>query len=330
MSRRPRTPDELGLPGEAVVAGPKDSPTTHLRAKLDAQSRALLAYEQGTRSGTDPEDLHQMRVAVRRMRSVLKLSGGPAVEHVRMELKWLGGALGDVRDFDVLIGHLRGVTESFDSDDREAADRLIAIFAAERAKARRRMNRALGSRRYTTLLETIADLSRTAEISGTSDGVPLDPVDALRKPYRKLTKAVAALPEDPPDDELHALRIYGKRLRYAAEMATGAARKKQAERLRSLVKATKRLQDVLGDHQDAVVAAERVRELATVSEELPVGFVAGRIVEHELTRRTEARATWPTAVATIDTLASQILPNAGSHRGGRGRSYPRTRRRRDR
>ena len=71
---------------------------------------ALLAYEAGTRSGADPEDLHQMRVALRRMRSVLKLSGalvGDGAEPVRAELGWLGQSLGEVRDYDVLIGHLR-------------------------------------------------------------------------------------------------------------------------------------------------------------------------------------------------------------------------------
>src|SRR5438067_36945 len=306
-SRRPRTPADLGLPAEAVVAGPKDSPAAHLKAKLDAQLRALLVHEPGTRSGADPEDLHQMRVAVRRVRSVLKLSGTAATEHVRAELKWLGAALGEVRDYDVLIGHLRTTVDSFAEEDQAAGNRLIDVFAAERLKAKRRLNRVLNTQRYDSLLRATAELSREAEILPHSDGTPLAPADALRKPYRKLTKAVAALPEDPPDDDLHALRIHGKRLRYAAEMATGAAKKKRAAQLKALVKATRRLQDVLGSHQDAVVAADRVRALAAASAEPPVGFIAGRIVERELGRRNQARADWPKALADVDSLAAQLV-----------------------
>lgn len=302
------TPADLGLPDEPVVARPKDSSAAHLRAKLDAQLRALLAYEPGTRSGADPEDLHQMRVAVRRMRSVLKLSPSPATGHVRAELKWLGAALGEVRDLDVLIGHLRVSVETLGEEDRGPAGRLISIFADQRAMAKRRLNRVLGDRRYVSLLEAIAELSRAAEVQDTPDGSPLDPTAALRKPYRRLTKAAAKLPADPPDEELHALRIHGKRLRYAAEVAMSATKKKQAERLRSLVKATKSLQDVLGEHQDAVVAAARVRALAVDSEDLPVGFVAGRIVERELTRRARVRAKWPAALATVDDLAARLIP----------------------
>lgn len=313
-TRRTRTPLDCGLSEEPLVAGVKDTPTAHLRAKLDAQLRALLAYEPGTRSGGDPEDLHQMRVAVRRMRSVLKLSADPGAQRVRAELKWLGAALGQVRDYDVLIGRLRDTVANFGEQDREASDRLIAAFSAERGRAKRRLNRTLNTARYAALLTAVAELTRTVEADAASDSGPdtgrLDPVVAVRKPYRKLTRAVTALPEDPPDDELHALRIHGKHLRYAAELAVPAAKKKQAGRLRSLVKATKRLQDVLGDHQDAVVAADRVRNLAAASDERMLGFIAGRIVEREAGRRDDARATWPSAVASIDDLATRILNRA--------------------
>ncbi|HET6504351.1 MAG TPA: CHAD domain-containing protein [Amycolatopsis sp.] len=301
-----KTPDDLGLPGKPVVAGPKDTPAAHLRAKLDAQLRALLVAEPGTRSGVDPEDLHQMRVAVRRMRSVLKLAGSTAAQHARAELKWLGAALGEVRDYDVLIAHLRATVATFDEQDRPAADRFVAIFSAERTKARRRLNRKLNTVRYSSILAEVAQLSRAAEIETADGAVRLDPVRAVRRPYRRLAKAVSALADDPPDGDLHALRIYGKRLRYAAELAIPAAKKKQAPTLRSLVKAARKLQDVLGEHQDAVVAADRSRALALASRDPGVSLVAGRVVEREVTRRAEARAAWPGAIATIDTLAARL------------------------
>lgn len=304
----PRRPGDLGLHDEPRRAGPQDSPTAHLRAKLDAELRAVLDTEAGTRSGRDPEDLHQMRVAVRRMRSVLRLAEGGDADTVRAELKWLGAALGEVRDYDVLIAHLRAVVDGFDEQDREPAALLIALFDADRTEARLRMNRALGSSRYDALLDAVAELSREAEVRSVSETSRFDSAQALRKPYRKLRRAARRLGDAPLDDELHALRILGKRLRYAAEMAVPAAGKKQAKRLRSLVKAAKKLQDVLGDHQDAVVAAARVRSVAAVSGAPPVDFVAGRIVEHEHCRRAKARATWRDALAEVTARTSRLLP----------------------
>ncbi len=99
-----------------------------------------------------------------------------------------------------------------------------------------------------------------------------------------MRKAVRKLPAEPADDELHSVRKKGKRARYAAELA---GRKK-------LVQRAKKLQDVLGEHQDAVVAAGRLRELAAGASP-EQALVAGRLVEREEERRTEARGAWPKA-----------------------------------
>src|SRR5690242_6001262 len=230
-----------------------------------------------------------MRVALRRMRSVLKLSGalvGDGAEPVRAELGWLGQSLGEVRDYDVLIGHLREVIADFEVRDQAAGRRLVSRFVAERAAAKRRLTRALSSVRYSTLLQEVSLLTRGAAPPAVADGTH-DLVTGLAKPHRKLAKAVRALPADPPDDDLHALRIHGKKLRYAAELAQTSAKKKQAARIKTLLKATKDFQTVLGDHQDAVIAAERMRTVLE-SADGPVGFVAGRIAERELARRAEA------------------------------------------
>ncbi|WP_318305827.1 CHAD domain-containing protein [Amycolatopsis solani] len=301
----PRTPAELGLPDAPVEAGPADPAVHHVRAKLDREIRALLAYEPGTRSGADPEDLHQMRVALRRMRSVLKLSGtlvGDGAEPVRAELGWLGQSLGEVRDYDVLIGHLREVIADFEVRDQPAGHRLVARFITERATAKRRLTSALTSTRYSTLLREVSLLTRSgAEVPEQ----PHDLVDGLAKPHRKLTKAVRALPADPPDDDLHALRIHGKKLRYAAELAQTSAKKKRAKRIKDLIRATRDFQTVLGDHQDAVNAAERMRSVLE-SADAEVGFVAGRIAERELARRAEARATWRASWVAVDRAARAL------------------------
>ncbi|MEU0538166.1 CHAD domain-containing protein [Amycolatopsis tolypomycina] len=300
-----RTPAELGLPDAPVEARPADPAIHHVRAKLDREIRALLAHEPGTRSGADPEDLHQMRVALRRMRSVLKLSGklvGDGAEPVRAELGWLGQSLGEVRDYDVLIGHLREVIADFEVRDQAPGRRLVSVFVSERANAKRRLTRALSSARYSTLLREVSLLTRaSAEVADE----PHDLITGLAKPHRKLAKAVRALPADPPDDDLHALRIHGKKLRYAAELAQTSAKKKQAAKIKTLLKATKDFQTVLGDHQDAVLAAERLRTVLE-SADGPMGFVAGRIAERELARRAAARAVWRDSWAAVDTAARAL------------------------
>ena len=303
----PRTPAELGLPDLPVEVGPADPAAHHVRAKLDREIRALLAHEPGTRSGADPEDLHQMRVALRRMRSVLKLSGtlvGEGAEPVRAELGWLGQSLGEVRDYDVLIGHLRSVIADFEVRDQAAGRRLVSRFVTERAAAKRRLTRALSSVRYSTLLHEVSLLTRGGPPPAVTDRAH-DLVTGLAKPHRKLAKAVRTLPADPPDDDLHALRIHGKKLRYAAELAQTSAKKKQAARIKNLLKATKDFQTVLGDHQDAVIAAERMRTVLE-SADGPVGFVAGRIAERELARRAEARAAWRASWEAVDAAAKAL------------------------
>ena len=111
--------------------------------------------------------------------------------------------------------------------------------------------------------------------------------------FKKLSRAVAALPESPTDADLHAVRIRVKRARYAAELAAPEVGR-PAERL---VDRLKKLQDILGEHQDAVVAEARLRELAVERPGRGTGLAAGRLVERQRARRAAAREAfaewWP-------------------------------------
>ncbi|MGB8198188.1 MAG: CHAD domain-containing protein, partial [Pseudonocardiaceae bacterium] len=129
---RPSSPRGTSKAGKLVTLGdpvqsrPSD-PTAHLlRAALDTRLRALLAHDPGTRVGADPEELHQMRVAVRRIRAMLKaarpLLDQAWADDLRAELGWLGRALGPVRDADVLIERLRGRAVAFNDTSREAVE----------------------------------------------------------------------------------------------------------------------------------------------------------------------------------------------------------------
>jgi CHAD domain-containing protein len=109
----------------------------------------------------------------------------------------------------------------------------------------------------------------------------------VRKPWKKLSDTVAELPDDPSDEDLHDVRIKAKRCRYAAE-AVAPAVGKQA---RSFAKAIADLQDVLGEHQDAVVAEQWLREVASTANERDV-FAAGQLASLERIDIDRTRARW--------------------------------------
>ncbi len=222
-----------------------------------------------------------MRVAVRRSRALLRAgrdlvagdTGG-----LSEELCWLGGVLGEVRDLDVLLEHLHAEAAALGEPDAAAAERLLAGLERDRERARAELLAALDGDRYRALLERFeAELSR---LEPAPAGVSLERL--VRREAKKLRAAAAALAPEPPDEELHALRKLGKRTRYAAELAGQ----------RAVVREAKRLQDVLGSHQDAVVAEERLRALAAAAAPAEA-LAAGRLAERERVRRAEARAGWP-------------------------------------
>ncbi|HEY2354030.1 MAG TPA: CYTH and CHAD domain-containing protein [Gaiellaceae bacterium] len=270
----------LALDEEPLEAGP--AALEAIRVGLLEQLREIEAYDPGTRLGRDPESLHDMRVAVRRARALFR-TGRPVIaddiEAVETGLKELGRVLGDVRDLDVLIAHLRAEAETLEDDEREAFRGAIASLTRERSAARGRLLRTLDGDEYLQLLD---DLERTARALTPSEGLLL--TDLVDRQARKLRKIAKALTKDPADDDLHVLRKAGKRTRYAAELAGNS----------KLVKRAKRLQDVLGEHQDAVVAGERLRVLAAAGGPT-LAFAAGRIAEREEERRLAARKRWPKA-----------------------------------
>lgn len=281
-----------------------------VRAKIDEQVRALAEHEQIARAGVDPEGVHQMRVAVRRLRAALKAGHLENAEQLQAELKWLGGALGAVRDLDVQLDHLRGLAADFEPDEQDAVERLLKGLLLDRRRARQRMLGVLRSRRYTALLESLEAVNAGPAANGEPPAKKkqwaASLVELIKRPYRKLAKDADALGSDPPDDDLHALRIRGKRLRYAAELAAPVGGKQ----VQKLIKATKGLQDVLGDHQDAVVAEQEVRRLLIeLGEpvETDVVFVAGRLVERERARRAECRARWRAAMDEVDSHATKVI-----------------------
>jgi CHAD domain-containing protein len=316
----PRSPLRALLDlAEPVGAEPTDPPVQHVRAALDLRLRAVLAHEPGTRTGVDIEDLHQMRVSVRRMRATLKaarpLLDAEWADGLRTELGWLGGALGPVRDLDVMLLRLRGEIATLPPRERAAGEVLVGVLEAEHTSARAAMITALDTPRYSALLERLADaVAAPLPVPPAGQAQP-ELADLVLAEARKLRKAVGKAGENPPDGVLHALRIHGKRVRYTGELVEPGLRGTPVGKaVKRLLGATAALQEVLGDHQDACVAEKRIRELldelgeAGEFTDAHVVFVAGRLVERERHRAEEKRGQWRAAWEQVDDRIAELTP----------------------
>ena len=283
---------------------PKDaSPLETLALALAEQHRRMLLHDPGTRLGADAEDLHQLRVATRRSRAFLRVARplvDPAwAETLRAELGWLGSALGPARDADVQLETMSADVASL-GEDAAGARGLLTALEGDRDEARNAMVEALSSERYLELLATLDAIEPGAVPPGEKDGT-LASVWADER--RRTRRAAKTLSEDAPDDELHAFRIHVKRLRYATELAAHELGRKRADRV---VDAAKKVQDILGEHQDAVVAEERLR--AWSAGDAAGGVAAGRLIERARHRRLEARRSWRRAWRHLKRRAVAIEP----------------------
>jgi CHAD domain-containing protein len=266
------------------------SPEGVLQTRYADQIQAILVNDAGTRLGADPEALHDQRVAVRRLRALLRLvrrlDTPPELEELRSELEWLGDGLGSVRDLDVMLAKLREQIATLGEPDRRAAGAFARDLELERKHARVLLLDALSSERYYGLLDR---LDESAELLPQASEEALTALAA--KEFRKLRRAVDALPMNPHDAALHRLRIRGKRARYAAELVAPITGKSTAR----FVKRAKTFQDVLGDHQDATVVEATLRRLHTDTPSEDGGLAVGRLVQLQRERRGAARAVWPSA-----------------------------------
>jgi CHAD domain-containing protein len=239
--------------------------STYLRCQRDVLAERMPAARSG-----DGEAVHDARVAVRRLRATLRtyrpvLEAG-RTEPLRAELSWLGDLLGAVRDADVLGARLNLFLAA---EPRElvlgpVAARIRQHLAAATAQAQSDLGEGLGSHRYGQLMAgldaAVTDPERPVSVDrpGSTLRQRACARRALRRADRLLTAAVARLStcDDEAAGELHAARRAYKRARYAVEVLEPDA----PPRAGRLVLRLKALQDLLGEHQDAVVAERVLRE----------------------------------------------------------------------
>jgi len=273
--------------GEGGAAG------NRVLAALRAQVGAIRRHAPGARRGRDAEELHHMRTAVRRLRAILRavrdVFDAAEIARLRGELRWLGSTLGAARDADVLRAHLRGAFAALGRVDAATVRRLRGRLDAEGRQARARVVAALASPRYRALLADLAAITRGRPPAAGD----LALAEIAAKQFKKLRRAVKALPRQPSDRELHAVRIKLKRARYAGELAEVEA----GPRAEKFVHKAARVQDILGEHQDAVVAERRLRALLRGGRGPAARAALRGLLERQRRRREESRAEfrrqWP-------------------------------------
>jgi CHAD domain-containing protein len=283
---------------DAKPVGAKAPALEQIRHLLAGQLRELERHDPGVRLRDDAEDLHRFRVATRRTRAIIRATKpllGDVLAPLGEELKWLAGVLGPARDLDVLLERLRAGVRML-GDDEPAGDVIVASLEEEREHLHDAVLVALADARYLRLLDTFAaSIASLPELDAPKGLRPLAAAE-----LRRLTKTARTLADDPADGELHALRIRAKRARYAAELAAiGHGSKSLSRYLQSL----KTLQDVIGEHQDAVVAEAKLRSVARAK----TAVAAGRLIERERERRRARRSAYPDALARVLRRGSDAL-----------------------
>jgi CHAD domain-containing protein len=294
--------DETGGPDRARL-GPSSPAGEVVLAYLRDQVSTLKSLDPMVRRD-EPDSVHQMRVATRRLRSTLRTFGRvihrDAVAETTGGLQWLGHLLGGPRDGEVLAGRLLAGLRQLPAEQLlgPVQARVQGHFAPARAAARAELLAALDSPRYYRLLDELDRLLAEPPLAAQAgrparDVLPAAVRRAYRQARRRMRRARRAHAGQPRDAALHQARKSARRARYAGEAAAPAA----GAKARRFARQMKKIQTVLGDHQDTVIARQLERELA-VSAHLAGenAFSYGLLYQRDAQRgrqlRTQARRAW--------------------------------------
>jgi CHAD domain-containing protein len=242
----------------------------------------LLANEAVVEDGTDPEGVHQARVAVRRTRAALSafkpvIERGPRKPLAR-KLRWLQQALGPARDWDVFLEETLGPVLKA-APESEGLRGLEKRSAKRRTKGYKQALKAIHSKRYQRLLIALEGWVFTDNPDAERRAVGGFAQDLLEARYRAVLTDGGADPTALPTEALHRLRIEIKKLRYAVEFFRSLY---APDEVAGFLQAVKKLQDCLGGLNDAVVAHRLLQDLAGGAED------PARVLDADAVRAIEA------------------------------------------
>jgi CHAD domain-containing protein len=288
-SRRPGDKADLLLRPEMAAAAA-------IAEMLDRFAAAIDENVPGTIAAIDTEFLHDLRVAVRRTRSILKLAGdvlpGDLGERFNPEFKWLGDLTTPVRDLDVYLLELDTMAGRLKSAHPSELDPFRSFLVRHRAAERRRLVRGLRSRRFEELISEWR--GALAQVAADTNGDPTVAALArqrIGRAYRNAVRRGKRINADSPSEYVHSLRKRCKELRYLLEVFRPVC---AIAPHRRLLKELKALQDTLGEFQDGEVQREAIREFAAAMMEqgaappatvLAMGELAAQLDAHQQTAR---------------------------------------------
>ena len=266
---------ESGTVGEPVAA------------YISAQCDVIANNDVGLRTGTP--QVHKTRVAVRRLRSTLRIFGdlidaGPA-EELNNELVWYAGLLGQVRDCDVLSDRFTRLIADLPADQVRGPieAEITKALATERDEALQRLNKAMLSRRYQHFMQLLRGWKTAPPLTDAAGQKATAAIKYVAKADRKADKRLRKADDI---EQLHRARKSFKRARYAAELAEPVD-----SQMKSVASDAEEMQTLLGEHQDAIVAAQFLAKMSA-REDVEAGsaFTYGVLVANELNRAAEIRA----------------------------------------
>lgn len=244
---------------------PDDTLAVATRKILRRHFQKLLSYEAQVRAGNDAEDVHQMRVATRRLRATLQVLG-PAVapkqaQVFRRRLRAVAGALGDVRDRDVFLEHVHDYSSTLNDERRTGLAPLIEALEHDQRAARKRLLKRFDGRRYARFKQECARFLTASDAPDELTAIPMPRVrytagSAILARYEQLRAYETVVPTHGEQIEpekmalLHEMRIAGKHLRYTLELFADALGSGADAALKPLLA----LQEHLGALQDIEVA----------------------------------------------------------------------------
>jgi CHAD domain-containing protein len=260
----------------------EDTITEAGRKVLLGELLNMLKHEAGSRTGENIEDVHDMRVAIRRMRSLLRLLEpyykSKMIRGYSRDLRRIGWALGDVRDLDVLLEDLKKYQSTLDAEGQAALQEMIDFLDKRRATAREELNDMLDSKFYRRFVKDFSKfLSKAdAKMKGQANGevVPYQVRHVLPMLIHDRLAAVRAYETAIPTDDaktMHQLRIEFKRLRYAISLFDSLL----GSSINDFVDEIKRIQDELGRLNDIHTARARLDAWLDDAEDNFSGVLAG-------------------------------------------------------
>lgn len=257
------------------------------RRMLRRTFERFLARADAVEKDEDPEDVHDMRVATRRLRASLQIVEGVfdvrLMEDFRRGLRRVARSLGAVRDYDVFLDSVRTFSNGLATERQAMMEPLLAAIAVARAPARERLLADLESKRFGRFVQRFAAFLTTPGagiVEQSETGVPGRVRDfagsAIWRRYEQW-RAFDAVLDGAPDEMRHLARIAGKRLRYTLEFFADALGPNAPQALGPLML----LQESLGGLQDAVVARDHIRALGLGDDPGAQAYLAALDAEHE-------------------------------------------------